>query len=432
MTDGSISPKVVRDFETHCQTYFMNAKDGVADDLKVTKILGCFENALVADWASTERERLAKLSFEDFMKEFRERWLPYNWEQMIRVQMLGTHLDPAKHRFETWAAQIMSHNVSLRNTPLFMTDDRLRTQLEIMLDVELQTLARSQKVSEITDLHKWMTQIKEIDNQRQIHLKRMEQFFDAAASRAAKRQNTGQNTSQYRAPRTSGSFQQGCNNQTRTAPASASTTSTTYPPRLTDEERCLLHDHEGCLKCREFYIGHRANACTVTLSGKDYRTRTMQDALRAKSLRGNGTWPAPVAATIEPTEATKPSELVAAVFPHNAPITADGSVTEDSDSSIASVSDKTPLKGKHFIWTCRIDNAIDQVSVKARALIDSGAHMVLIRPDLVKRLNLRSHPLATPERVDVALGSANHIEHLTHFVIILPSSLDSHFTSQPL
>ena len=142
MTDGSISPKVVRDFETHCQTYFMNAKDGVADDLKVTKILGCFENALVADWASMERERLAKLSFEDFMKEFRERWLPYNWEQMIRVQMLGTHLDPAKHRFETWAAQIMSHNVSLRNTPLFMTDDRLRTQLEIMLDVELQTLAR--------------------------------------------------------------------------------------------------------------------------------------------------------------------------------------------------------------------------------------------------------------------------------------------------
>ena len=158
----------------------------------------------------------------------------------------------------------------------------------------------------------------------------------------------------------------------------------------------------------------------------------MQDALRAKSLRGNGTQPAPVAATIEPAEATKPSELVAAVFPHNAPITADGSITEDSDSSIASVSDKTPLKGKHFIWTCRIDNAIDQVSVKARALIDSGAHMVLIRPDLVKRLNLRSHPLATPERVDVALGSANHIEHLTHFVIILPSSLDSHFTSQPL
>ena len=194
----------------------MNAKDGVADDLKVTKILGCFENALVTDWASTERERLSKLSFEDFMKEFRERWLPYNWEQMIRVQMLGTHLDPAKHHFETWAAQIMSHNVSLHNTPSFMTDDRLCTQLEIMLDVELQTLACSQKVSEITDLHKWMTQIKEIDNQRQIHLKQMEQFFDAAASRAAKQQNTGQNTSQYRAPRTSNSFQQGHNNQTCT------------------------------------------------------------------------------------------------------------------------------------------------------------------------------------------------------------------------
>ena len=31
MTDGDITPKIVRDFETHCTTYFINAKDGVAD-----------------------------------------------------------------------------------------------------------------------------------------------------------------------------------------------------------------------------------------------------------------------------------------------------------------------------------------------------------------------------------------------------------------
>ena len=125
MTDGKITPKVVCEFETHCTTYFMNAKDGVTDNLKVTKVQGCFDNALVADWASMEQERLAKLSFENFMKEFQERWLPYNWEQMIHIQMLGTHLDPAKHWFESWASQIMSHNVSLRNTASFMTDDKL-------------------------------------------------------------------------------------------------------------------------------------------------------------------------------------------------------------------------------------------------------------------------------------------------------------------
>ena len=62
MTNGDITPKIIHKFKTHCATYFMNAKDGVADKLKVTKILGCFKNNLVADWASTEQEHLAKLS----------------------------------------------------------------------------------------------------------------------------------------------------------------------------------------------------------------------------------------------------------------------------------------------------------------------------------------------------------------------------------
>lgn len=111
------------------------------DEMKVTKILGCFKNNLIADWTSTEQERLAKLTFEDFMKEFRECWLPDDWEQIICVEMLGTRLDPKIHHFETWAVQIMSHNVLLRNTPSFLTDDQLHSQLDTMLDAELQTLA---------------------------------------------------------------------------------------------------------------------------------------------------------------------------------------------------------------------------------------------------------------------------------------------------
>ena len=53
--------------------------------------------------------------------------------------------------------------------------------------------------------------------------------------------------------------------------------------------------------------------------------------------------------------------------------------------------------------------------------------MVLIRPNLVKRLNLPSLPLATPEQVNVALGSAEPINQLTHYVEIFPTSLDNRF-----
>ena len=134
-------------------------------------------------------------------------------------------------------------------------------------------------------------------------------------------------------------------------------------------------------------------------TGKDYKVRTLQDALWAKALRGGGSQHAPVASVTETTEnndAPAP-DLVAAVFLHTAAIHADTSSSETSETSIASVSHAPPLKGKHLVWTCRINNPVDCVSVKTLALIDSGAHMVLIRPDLVKRLNLKSSPLDHPE-----------------------------------
>ena len=152
MSDGEISPKVIREFENRCAVYFMNEKGGDMDDQKVTKILGSFENTLVDDWMSTERDRIVQMTFTDFMDEFRERWLPTNREQTVLTQMLGTHLDPTKQRFEAWAAQILSHNVSLRTTKSHMTDEALRRQMEIMLDEELRTLACEAKVSEITSL----------------------------------------------------------------------------------------------------------------------------------------------------------------------------------------------------------------------------------------------------------------------------------------
>ena len=428
MTDGEISPKVIREFEVRCAVYFMNVKGGVTDDQKVKKLLGSFKNTLVNDWMSTECDRLIQLPFSDFMEEFRERWLPANWEQTVLTQMLGKHLDPAKSTFEAWAAQILSHNVSLRGTKSHMTDKALRRQLEIMLDEELRTLACEANVAEIVTLKDWMAKVKELDNRRQIDLKRMAQFFDAASIRAAKRQNTGSYPNS-RGPNLSS------NNRSNFTRNNASTASSSnpllYPPRLTDEERRLLHDHEGCLKCREFYIGHHAKQCTVTLSGKDYKVRTLADALRAKAK--TGTRAPTIAATTEAESGrtTPAPDLVAAVFPQSAMIVADKSLSDSSDTSVSSVS-AAPLKGKHFIWTCQLNNAADRLSLKTRALIDGGAHMVLICPDIATRLALPTFPLSDPEQVNVAMESPNQIKKLTHYVILEPSSLDNLFLSHPL
>ena len=277
LTDGEITPKIVREFEKHCNTFFINAKGGVPDNEKVTRILGVFEHPEVSDWTDTDGDRLGKLTFPEFMKEFRRQFLLPNWEQTVQTQMLGTHLDPDKHKFETWSAQILAHNTTLRNTDSHMTDEKLHSQMAIMLDEDLRNLAIETKASEIKELKPWMNRIRELDTRRQSERQRMREFFDTSL-RASKRQNTT-------ISRTS-TFNGNNRNYTRPGAPSSSETGTsnaptghTYPPRLTTEERQLLFDHEGCLKCRTFYAGHRANQCSTILPGKDYRTRTLQDAL---------------------------------------------------------------------------------------------------------------------------------------------------------
>lgn len=69
---------------------------------------------------------------------------------------------------------------------------------------------------------------------------------------------------------------------------------------------------------------------------------------------------------------------------------------------------------------------------KSPSLIDGGAHMVLICPNLVTCLNLSMKPLKKPEQVNVTLGSVEHINQLTHYITIMPMSLDNCFHSQPL
>jgi hypothetical protein len=137
MTSGEITRKVVWEFENRCEVFFLNRKESIPDDRKVAKILGCFEQDVVAEWASTKREHLIKKTLEEFLKEFCMCWLPNDWERKIMTLMISTRLDLTKQTFVDWSSQILSHNICLRNYPAHMNEKALHTQLYIILDKEL-------------------------------------------------------------------------------------------------------------------------------------------------------------------------------------------------------------------------------------------------------------------------------------------------------
>ncbi len=82
------------------------AKDKVLDDEQVNWILGSFKDELVADWTETDRDMLVEMNFKDFMKTFREQWLPRDWDQTILAELKKVRLNPSKEPFEAWTCRI--------------------------------------------------------------------------------------------------------------------------------------------------------------------------------------------------------------------------------------------------------------------------------------------------------------------------------------
>lgn len=57
-------------------------------------------------------------------------------------------------------------------------------------------------------------------------------------------------------------------------------------PKLTDEEKKIFTDHDGCFKCRRPYAGHRTRGCTNGFPDKYERVTTaVAEAIRDEQNR---------------------------------------------------------------------------------------------------------------------------------------------------
>ncbi|KAH9040493.1 hypothetical protein EDB85DRAFT_1858683, partial [Lactarius pseudohatsudake] len=230
---------------------------------KVTKIIGCFESSLIHDWIAINRKLLCTLTFEKFMDTFCKCWLPANWEEDLLNQVLGTKLEPKQQHFKTWATEIQTLNVGLHGTASHILDEQMQKTLNANINIKLCRLSRKQKTALITDLDKWLRKLTEIDNEWQFDQKHLADAVIEEVGRVTKRPYNPTHSSAAQGAQSNG------------ASTSTGTKTNMFPPKLTEEERHLLFDHKGCLKCCKFYARHQAGNCSVTLSGKNYRTLTL-------------------------------------------------------------------------------------------------------------------------------------------------------------
>ena len=440
LTGGVLTPAVLLEFEDACEDFFSNAKGGVTDELKVTRILPSFKDPIIRGWISSDRAHLAKLSFKIFMENLRTKFLPKEWEDELLSKILRDRLRP-NQEFTTWATLLQQQNCILRNTSSQLDEKRLREQISIAVDSDLRIAAREAKVNETTTLRDFLHIYSLCDEKRRAAETRTRSLIDEA-NRKHKNGNKENAFHPYKKDgRTSSS-----NSQT-------SSSSSLRPPKLTKVEIDVLNEFSGCFKCRKIFqskehIAAEASKKTCDFpAAENYRPLTFEYANKVKQIRASRKGSSnTVAATTSPnisSASTSSSSMVidldssddstgnyvaSTMYGPLAPnaVIGNGSFSSEGDSSV-----RQPFKSKHYVWKCKINSSVDEFPVTLSTLIDNGAHMVLIRPDTVQNLALPTFLLPEPEVIDVAVSSSSSTQKtLTHFVKFKATSLDGLWTSR--
>ncbi|KIJ31335.1 hypothetical protein M422DRAFT_267006 [Sphaerobolus stellatus SS14] len=144
-----------------------------------------------------------------------------------------------------------------------------------------------------------------------------------------------------------------------------------YLPKLTNQDKQLLNEHEGCTCCCTFYAGHCSDTCPMKAS------RTFPNATNYCTL------------TASMVEAARPR--VTAAFVEAAPC------NDDTDSYVSS-STPTPFTIPHLYVVLDLTGpTVREFPLLICALLDIGCPTVIISSSLVDQLGLHHYDLPIEE-----------------------------------
>jgi len=345
----------------------------------VARITGGLQDPLLADWYWMGQEVFNALSFDDFMKELRNKWLPNDWEQDIGRRVLGTKKSGT---FWEWAIKMRSLNTLLCGTTMHLDDAALLNQLEANLELWLSHACDDERIKEDT-LDKWLDKVKVVNEKK--HRECQQQHVDAEEAACSHLKWNTMSAGLTKLSRHYNTFCGGPMDKLQGNNRGRPFDPTKSLPKLTDMERNLLLNNEGCLKCCRFFVDHCSANCTNEFpSGMGYKPLTTDDVKSACCKTSN-----PVASVTDSSHGSGILPIVAIMPPTNDSVVLEGNSSDLSKDSHDSVSARSvPFSIPHYHWRCAIDGADSLNRVDVEALINNGSHTVLIRDDLVDNLKL--------------------------------------------
>ncbi|KAJ7198119.1 hypothetical protein GGX14DRAFT_666910, partial [Mycena pura] len=287
LSSGELTPIILDDFFTACRHYFRTKR--IDDDDKVSAILSGFEDQRVKNWLrpKAENERILKLSFDEFIGEVRTRFLPADWEMNERLAIQHARMKPDES-FIDFVTTIESHAALLLDTDSEYDTTRLRHALEAGMHSSLARIYEQPRNVSVrtrnpkTEYDEWKREVDKIDIDRRFDFAAAREAAEHAL-RAEKRKAASNDDGERRNKKQNGASK---NVSSSTSATSAPSSRRPKLPALTDAERRLLQEHDGCFKCRRFCVGHRSPDCDNDFPAVDtYRTLTAADAAAAVAAK---------------------------------------------------------------------------------------------------------------------------------------------------
>ena len=506
LTKGNVSPAVLAQLLQYFNSYFHKCK--ITNEDKVRNVLMSFEDIKIDNWIKNNQDQFLAdgYTFEAFTAELRKRFLDPHWESSIVRTIVNSQMT-SHESFSTFANRVMQGNNLLIGTPSRLDSAALRTKLELNMSSYLaDKLARlrpadKERIAAITIFEDWLSEVTLLDDEITADLKRIADFATEHIAKKHRTENaqkpsvafnpypqqTNRNTSSYQPPLSGANAitpnPHSYHNQSAPYPPSnnarggyrgpnnqrAVSGKRTRCPKLLPSEYELLEKHNGCTKCRCFYVNHRNLDCPndfpnpdtyVTLT-EEMAHKAMASAAIASTYNGSTSSipaqynPQPVYpqqpyaqqpphpnvdpyqqqvhAHVEevPVECNTPpvtQNSIAALLPSASIPFNLGTGGSDTESDPSSVS---PISVPHYIWHANVHGK-SEFPTPIDCLLDNGAHLVLIRPETVADLGLHIRKLHKPESATVAINSQRHTFHLADYVTLSLSSLNNAWTSRPV
>jgi hypothetical protein len=244
LTKGIITPLILQQLTLAIKHYQKHAEKN--SDVIISYVADCMLEPCLITWYQGANLVLEK-----------------NWAHKIRQQILS--MVQGDRHFIDWKIKMENFNALLQiSAPTYVLgSDTLKNQLEANLHPDLAKSIDNESVFSTT-LAAWLTELKEHDECLREEKDQMQRIIDADRIACAG----------HKEHRTLLS----CISDPPAAPdrSSSSKMECKYLPKLTEAEKLLLNEHNGCACCRIFYAKHRSNNCPMKATGSWPNPNTYQ------------------------------------------------------------------------------------------------------------------------------------------------------------